>query len=80
MSDNNEVYKQGRGHPIKTKRERKNERQLAIDTGPRADGIEQDIVRVSTSFPHREPGKTRVGNEYAFRGKRGGIVEGHHHI
>jgi hypothetical protein len=34
---------------------------------PTADSIEQDIMRVSTSFPHREPGKTRIIYELAFR-------------
>jgi hypothetical protein len=42
---------------------------LAIDSNPgtTADSIEQDIMRVSTSFPHREPGKTRITYVLAFR-------------
>jgi hypothetical protein len=40
---------------------------IGSNPGPTADSIEQDIMRVSTSFPHREPGKTRIVYVLAFR-------------
>lgn len=58
------------------------ERLLAVffilEAGTLADGVEQDIVRITTSFPHGEATEVVVLDEVALSSERRGIVEGNH--